>query len=336
MQLWPAGCNPGGMAGAVTAFSSSDWETRTWADTDKTTALNETVASLQFYQSPAVVPIYGQADHWIAITQITATNSGGSWTINQVKAFDGGPSGQEDSGSNSYFSGLQSMSGFVWANVFYQVATVINPSCDAMGCTSDPYYNRYVLMFDPPRGQDHPPVSAVFAKAPGIVPAGQHVMSEHLAQVDVWRALRSAGVDADPAIWRAISGGVSGAAFQVNAVWPSGKPWHYYLVPILSSTNTAVAFVQLAADDGGFESIHVLTKPIPFTPVTMMKAQQLLAKGERLTDGMLTWDPRRNTKLAKSPVRPYYKFGVVNATHSNQAVGAVRVTFHDGTVVRSR
>jgi hypothetical protein len=348
-SLWPAHCHPGGMAAASTVFSANDWETRTWPATDKATALNETVASLQFYQSPAVVPIYGQSDHWMAITQITATNTAGVWTISQVKAFDGGPVGQEDSSGNSYLPGLQSMSGFVWANVFYQLVTVINPSCDAVGCTTDPYYNRYVLMFDPPRGEHHPPVSAVFANAPGVIPAGQHVMTEHLARTEMWRALRSAGVDADPEIANAIRGGVPGTAFQVNAVWPSGKPWNYYLVPILSKANTAVAFVQLGADDGSFESIHVLPKPMPFVPVTLRKAQQLarsaLAAGESLTAGVLTWDPGRAMKLGKSPVRPYYKFGVVNATRldkadkadkSDKAVGVVRVTFNDGTVVRGQ
>jgi hypothetical protein len=338
-SLWPAGCSPSGMASAVTAFSSNDWETRTWAATDKTIALNETVASLQFYQSPAVVPIYGQADHLAAITQISATNSGGSWTINTVKAVDGGPSGQMDSGTNSYLPGLQSMSGFVWANVFYQPVTVINPSCNDLGCTADPYYNRYVLMFDPPRGQSHPPVSAVFAKAPGVDLEGRYMMDEHLAQTQVWKALASAGVDADPEISKAIRGGVPGDAFQVNAVWPSGSPWHYYLVPILSKANTAVAFVQLAADDGSFESIHVPTNPMPFAPVTMKQAQQrarsVLAHGERLTAGTLTWDPRITTKMAKSPLRPYYKFGVVNASHPKNAVGTVQVTFNNGTVVRS-
>ncbi len=338
-SVWPANCNPGGMAAEMTVFTSNDWETRTWASTDKASALNETVASLQFYQSPAVVPIYGQADHWVTITQITATNSGTSWTISQLKGFDGGPSGQADSSGNSYASGLQAWAGTVWSNVFYQPVTVINSSCDTAGCTSDPYYNRYMLVSDPPRGLSHPPVSAVFAKAPGIVPEGPHAMNEHLAQTQVWKALTAAGLDADPEIWKAIHGGVPGTAFGVNAVWPSGSAWNYYLVPILGNANKAVAFVQLSADDGSFESIHVPTSPAPFTPVTMTRAQQLargaLAKGERLTGGTLTWDPRRHDKMVKSPLRPYYQFGVTGAPHPKNDVGVIRVPLDGGAAVRS-
>jgi hypothetical protein len=62
----------------------------------------------------------------------------------------------------------------------------------------------------------------------------------------------------------------------------------------------------------------------------------VLAKGERLANGMLTWDPRSNTRLVKSPIRPYYEFGIVNKASSSQDAGVVRVTLHDGTAVRSR
>lgn len=337
---WPAACNSAGMGAALTAFSSSDWETYTWPDTDKTSALNEMVASLQFYQSPIAAPIYGQADHWVIVTEITATPNGGSWTINQVKGFDGGPSGAMDSSGNSYQTGLQSWSAFVWSNVFFQPVTIISSSCNP--CTSDPSYNRHVLVFDPPRGQTHLPVSAVFAKAPGVAFAGQHAMDGQLARDGVWRALTSAGLDADPEIWNALRGGVPGAAFQVNARWPSGSPWDYYLVPIFESAkaNRAVAFVQLAADDGSFEGINVLAHAIPFTPVSPGNAERrargVLAPGERLTGGKLTWDSRSSTRIAKSPLRPYYEFGIVDLANPNKDVGVVRVTLHDGTASRSR
>jgi len=326
------------MAAAMTTFTSNDWETYTWAATDRASALNELVASFQYYQSPVVVPIFGQSDHWATVTQVTATLNAGSWTINHVNIIDGGPPNAMDSGTNGYLTGLLSFSGTIWTNVYYHVPTVINTDCDP--CTSDPYYNRYVLVFDPPRGQTHPPVSAVFAKAPGVAPAGQHAMNEQLARRDVWKALTSAGIDADPAIWNAISRGVPGAAFQVNAVWPSGSPWDYYLVPILSNTNTAIAFVQLAADDGSFEGINVLKSSVRFSPVTMRKAERLargmLAKGERLTGGVLTWDARSDTRIARSPIRPYYEFGVDSATQRDTHVGKVRVTLTDGTVERNR
>jgi hypothetical protein len=67
----------------------------------------------------------------------------------------------------------------------------------------------------------------------------------------------------------------------------------------------------------------------------MAKAQQIagsaLAKGESLTGGLLTWDPRSNSQLAKSPSSPYYEFGITGA-HSKRA--KVRVRLNDGMVVR--
>lgn len=337
-SLWPAQCNPVGMASALRSIATASWVTQMWPETDQVNALNTTVASLKNYRSPAVVPIYGQADHWVTITQITATYSGSSWVINQVRAYDGGPPDGVDSSFNSYYSGLQSWGGLVWSNVYYKVLTAINPTCDLVGCGSDPYYKKYVLMYEPPPGQPIPPMSAVFTKAPGMVPAGQHAMNEHLARIQVWRALAAAGIDADLEIWNAISGGTPGTAFKVNAVFPGGAPWDYYLVPILSSWNTAIAFVQLSADDGSFESINVLTSPIQLNPVTMTRAEQLargaLAAGESLTGGILTWDPRVNSQLAKSPNNPYYEFGVAGI--ASTAASVIRVSLNNGTVVRGQ
>ncbi len=244
-SLWPARCDPAGMAAAMTTSTTNDWEARGFAAADQASALNEMVASLAFYRSPAVVPIYGQADHWVAITQITANNlGGGAWSVTQVKLFDGGPSGQVDSGGNSYATGLISLSGTVWANVYDQPVSLINPSCDVAGCTSDPYFERYVLVFDPPRGSPHPPVSATFAPAAPIAPGP---LDERAARAQVWNALRAAGVDADPQIWDAIHRATPGAAFPVHAAWPSGSRWDYYLVPLLAAQDRALAFVQLAA-----------------------------------------------------------------------------------------
>ena len=336
---WPGGCSPGvppvlgplgGMSSAMNTFTGNDWITVSWSAANQAAALNELVASLQSLQSPALVPIFGQSDHWVTVTQITGTLSNNTWNIGQVKVLDGGPPGSSDSGANSYESGLQSWSGSIWKNVFSIPVDTLSPQ--------DPYFQQYVMIFEPPRGQPHPSVSAVFTRAPGVVAAGEHAMTEHLARLHVWTSLAAAGLQANPEIWNAIRDGVPGDAFEVNAAWPSGVAWDYYLVPIMSKANLVIAVVQLAADDGSFESVHVLGHPVRFAPVTRAHAEHLaqgaLARGESLTDGILTWDPRSHAQLTRSPTRPYYDFGIIGATGG--VSGAVRVALDDGTVVRGR
>jgi hypothetical protein len=317
--------------------------------TGQTDALNQTVASLALYGSPAVVPIFGQADHWVTVYQIDATPlaTPGTFAISSLKAFDGGSPGPfadfHDSSGHTYNGGPQLFSGITWKSIYSPVVTAINPNCDFVpgGCgappVSDPFYNKYVLLFDPPAGP-HPQVHATFEKAPGIVPAGHNAMNEQLAQHRLWQALIAAGINKDPEIWGPLAGAVPGPASLVNGVYPNGSLWNYYLVPLLTSVNTAVALVQLDADDGAFQHIQVFPSPVPFTAVPKTSATQLagsvVAKGERLTTGgTLTWNPMSDPQLARSPSFPYYEFGVTDATGKTSVA---RVMLHDGRAVRGR
>jgi hypothetical protein len=98
-----------------------------------------------------------------------------------------------------------------------------------------------------------------------------------------------------------------------------------------------IGFAQLDAVDGAFQGVSLLANPAPFMPVQMARAQQIargvLASGERLTGGTLTWNPRANTGLAKSPNTPYYEFGIASA---DSKTAAVRVRLNDGMVERSK
>jgi hypothetical protein len=340
-SVWPSVCNPTGMATALSSFTGRSWVTFTFASTDQASALNNIVTSLRTFRSPGVIPIYGQADHWVAIIEVSAVDLGGGvFSVQQVKAYDGGPIGQTDSGGSGYLAGLQIWGATPFKNLYFKVITAINPSCDNLpgGCgappTSDPFYDKFVLMYEPPPNAVHPFIETVFEKSPGIVPAGHNAMNEHLAQMRLWDSLVAAGINNDPKAWNTLSGGVPGPASLVNAVYPDGSPWDYYLVPILSSraANTVIAFAALSADDGSFDHLNVLAQPAPFTSVSMTGAAQLasgaLARGERLTGGTLTWDPRTN---ARSPSLPYYEFGVAGTSNRN---AAVRVQLHDGRAVR--
>jgi hypothetical protein len=299
------------------------------------------------YGSPASAPIFGQADHWVTVYEITATPdfteiTNPTFSVSSLKAFDGGPIGKVDSSGHTYNGGPQVFSGIIWKNIF-AVVTAINPTCDFVpgGCgaapVSDPFYNNYVVLFDPPAGP-HPQVHATFEKAPGVVPAGHSAMNEQLAQHRLWQALIAAGINKDPEIWDPLAGAVPGPASLVNGVYPNGSPWDYYLVPLLTSANTAIAMVQLDADDGAFQHIQVFPSPVPFTAVPKTSAAQLagnvLARGERVTTGgTLTWNPLSDPQLARSPSFPYYEFGVTDATGKTSTA---RVMLHDGRAVRGR
>lgn len=329
--VWPANCNPSGMASALFQLASRDWITQSFASTDQASALGSIITALRLEGSPAVVPIYGQADHWVAVTQVTATLSGSTWNIGGVKFFDGGPVGAADGGGNSYEGGWLSYSASVWKNVYFMVIENINPACDP--CTSDPFYNKYVITWEPHPENQHLNVPTNFLRAPGVASGG---LTTARAQALVWNALTAAGINQDAVIWNAISGGQAGQAFEVNAVTPFGDRWDYFLVPIMSGAHTVTAFVQLSADDGAFETVHVLPTASQFNPVTRstagLLARTALGAGESLSPGILTWDPRAKTPFAKAPTFPYYEFAVVN---QHQQVGVVRVSFDNGAVLRS-
>jgi hypothetical protein len=358
-SVWPSTCNPDGMAGAldtldVDADPMPFWLVFTDINTavGKTDALNWIASSLADYFAPAVVPLYGQADHWVAVTQVDATFDFNTlfYTVNSLQFFDGGPLGTDptnsptDSGLHPYLRGLQTFSAATFAQIYFSVITAINPICDTRvgGCGAspqlDPYYNQYVLMAPIPVRPLQLPLKASFEKAPGIVPAGHGEMNAEKAQNQLWAALVAAGIHEDPATWDPLSGAVSGPAVLVNGVFPDGSPWNYYLVPVLQDASTAVAFVQLSADDGSFQHIQVFPSPVPYTPVTKTRAKQLaggvLAKGDHLTtDGVLTWNPLSDPALARSPSAPYYEFSVIDA---NGKTNTARVLLHGGTAVRGR
>ena len=326
---WPSACNPAGMASTMASFSATSWVAASFLNSDQASALAEIVTAVQAFGSPALVPAFGLADHWFSVNQITATLASGVWTIAQVRLFDGGPLGQTDSGFNEYEAGTLILGGSVWRNIYFRPISLINPSCDQVGCTSDPYYNRYVVVFDPPVGQTAPPIAVSFTRSPGVLGTGERAMSPALAQARVWSSLTAAAVDRDADLWRSLRAGAAGAALEVNAVGPSGTRWDYYLVPILTSphSDTAIGFVQLATDDGSLDALRVPTASEPFVPVTEARAEQVaasvLAAGETLGAGILTWDSRANTGFVKSPTKPYYEFPILDAR--GRSAGVVRV-----------
>jgi hypothetical protein len=359
-SVWPAACNPIGMAAALNAFpglTNVDWVMDWWTpqnadplqDPSRTAALNVMIGGLQssFLRSPAVIPMFGQGDHWVTVVEIDAstgvsqpnTGPSGTYDINYVMYYDGGPAATpaHDGGFNPYpGAGLQMYGGSTFANQYYRVISNIMPHCSSNPlCTADPFYNKWVLLYEPPAGVPIPNVSANFKRSPGV----GGTMNEHLAQILVWRSLFLSRAAFNAQVWPKIKGGVAGRASLVNAVFPSGAPWNYYLVPIMenATSSNAIAVVQLAADDGSFEGIHVLNTPVEFNMVTRPDAEDIargtLVDGERLGPSALTWNPTSHTGLNKSASQPYFEFRVLSG--ANTDAGVVRVMLDSGAVERA-
>jgi hypothetical protein len=356
-SLWPSACNPQGMANALNHNPNTqptpDWVVRQWpgtvqggaSDPGFVSAFSIVLNSFQVHRSPVVVPLWGSADHFATIVQLVLWDTGPNiGAVKLVKWYDGGPPTTDladsyDAAYNEYaYAGqLASFNPTAFANTYYKVLSAINTSCDP-NCTTDPYYHQYVLLYEPPGGTIETPPPAVLVDPPGIVPPHQNQMTPALAQLHVFDALVLAGVDQDQSTWSVISGAVPGAAYEVHGKLPSGLPWNYYLVPMQTRPDAVVGFVQLSTDDGGFQTVYPFTHPVPFSPVSPTKAQDLargeLGTGERLGAGVLTWNPVDVTGFAKSPIRPYYEFPVTSAV-SPTKVAKIRVTLDAGMVTRT-
>src|SRR4051812_7309906 len=95
--LWPARCNPIGMANNLNALDpTADWvvfQENVTTTVGRADLLNHLASALFLFGSPAVTPILGQADHFVTVFQVTATpdlSSPGSFTVSQALVFDGG------------------------------------------------------------------------------------------------------------------------------------------------------------------------------------------------------------------------------------------------------
>lgn len=346
LSVWPSTCNPDGMALFLNNFSPPNppgefpvhWIT--FKSITQATVISELIRGLRDFGSPGIVPVYGQADHWVAVTQVTISALG---AVSNVRAFDGGKIGGTDSGTNSFFQGLQSWSGTAFKNTFFVLLTAINPSCDGVdpgGCgappVNDPFANKFVLMYEPPANRTNTATQlASFETFKGVAAKG--AMNATLASARLTDALVQAGIHADPQMWGVLKAASPGAATLVTGRWPDGSANNYYNVPMLSSqnSNTAVAFVQLDAANGAFLSANVLSTPVSFSPVTALRAQDIarstLNAGESLSGGTLTWNPRSSSTFSRSPNEPYFEFTVVG---SKTKAATVQVRLNDGAAAR--
>lgn len=314
---WPEGCNPDGMASSLQTWAP--WVTRFFDETAQQSALDLQKSALKNLGSANVAPIYGQADHWVTIWKIETDSAD---NITKVHWLDGGAAWFNDSSGQSYTDGFVSASSFFWKRSFY--VTVFS-----LG-SGDSYFNKFINMYEPP--PDFTPSEVFRAKEPPSPLRGKEVVTRALARERAAEALRLGGVHENPELWTAFQNSSPMLPFEVNAVWPDGSAWNYYLVPFVNGDHKVVSMAILDGEKLTFQLAWALSSPQPFGGIAREQAMQLahgaLRPGEALGGpGILTWDP---AGPASSPTSPYYEFPLLG--QKREQLGAVRVRLDSGKV----
>jgi len=297
-----------------------NWVFLHYSDAEQQSSLNTMLSALKNLGSPNVVPIFGQADHWVSVWKM---ETDAAENITRVHYLDGGAGSLADSGGNSYSDGWVSSSGFIWKNVYYLTIYSVP--------TTDPYYNRYVNMYEPP--PDYVPNGRFQAAAPrGAANQGERI-TPALVRDRAVEALRLGGVNENPEMWGAFQNGTPHLPFEVSGVYPDGSNWDYYLVPFLNRDRMLVGMALLGKEDLSYQMAWVPPEPRPFSNLVReqarARAQASLRPGESLSEGALTWDPSANGAYARSPLSPYYEFQVRGS--DGEAHGSVVVRLENGT-----
>jgi hypothetical protein len=317
LNYWPESCNPEGMDATLSQWYN--WVAQTYPDTGKQSALNLQVSALKSIGSPNIIPIYGEADHWVSMWKVETNNTTGD--ITKVHFMDGGPGGQDSAEGSTYIDGFHAASGLTWKNVYHVTIWSVGPA--------DPYYNKYVNMYEPP--PDFVPPHAFRATAPASPLRDRDVVTPALVRDRALDALRLAKIDENPELWSAFQNSRPGLPFLVSGVWPDGSNWDYYLVPFRNQNNLVTGMAILDSEQLTFQMVWAIPEPRSFGGFSKEQARQKamanLLPGESLGNGMLTWDP---AGPATSPTFPYYEFPIHG--ERGQVFSSLRVRLDTGHV----
>jgi len=321
-NYWPESCNPEGVRSALSYGGWGSWINSVYADGQQPAALSQQISTLKNYRSPNIVPVYGQGDHWVMVHKMVVDDVTGN--IVGVGFRDGGPGGDVDSGFTSYDDGPRSANGTVWKDTFYKVLNSIG--------SSDPYYFKYVVLWDPPPHAPVPPPETYRAEVPrGPVSPGER-LTPQLVQQKAIEALRLGGLDAvDAEMWSILSQAHPARPYEVQGVYPDGRDWNYYLVPFIDDRQLLVGMAMLDMETAAYQQAWVLSEPRRFSGLDRAQARarahsHVELKGdETLDEGTLTWDPSAEGSIARSPMRPYYEFRVTGRDGEDRGAIAVRL-----------
>ena len=307
---WPEKCTILGAVAATSDFYAQNWLVRKFDASKQVQAVDQVIMSLATPKSPALVPMYGQASHWAAIYGVFANlDDPKNKVLKQVRYRDGGAASMQDAGGNSMMDGETFLAGSVFKMSYYSVLDSI--------ATTDPFYNHYVVAFDPPVGAPLPPLSSIqYVGGTPLLEPGE-VMNEELAGLLAFDALEAEGLWDDPSIAHELAAAVdSGEVRAVEGRAPDGSPWNYHIVPLVDAAGRTVALVQLRSETGEFEQLRVFDRPAPFSYLSRREADAIaraaLGIGEdsrqRRQNGVLRFDPRCGAEHCTSPWMPYYEY----------------------------
>lgn len=318
---WPGSCNPAGMVSALHANGSGFWVRDDYSEAEKLTAVNAQVLHLTgSLRSPNVVPLYGHADHWAINHKIWKNDLG---AVVEFDFYDGGPPGERDGTRSGYLTGEQFADSMTWENVFYKVITSVP--------ATDPFYNRYVSLWEPPPGVEFPVVSVDYRHSPSPL-GGDTKVTPELVRDLALKSLQVAGFTRHQEEWPLFATSTPVLPFEVAGVYPDGSDWDYYLVPFLNRDHV-VGLVLLEKKTLRFQMATVLKAPLPFQGYSYTQAREIaqssLRSGESIGQGILTWDPISTGEHAYSPMVPYYEFEVYS---DGQLIGSAIVQTDDGRV----
>lgn len=358
---WPGSCNPLGAQSLMNARSAAvaanhHWVTYVRPNTASSVGI-DMLNYMRWYQTPIVLPLHGSWLHWVALVEIlTQKMPTGEEIFTNVTFRDALPFGVTDGTSEqndgkTYGPIKTLMNARTFIGAYYQIVgfpsappAFIGPACDAtLSCMvapgNDPWYYRWVFLYEPPPGAAAAPPPASLASgvaaAPGILPKGA-VMTADRAVRGVHESLRLADVDRDPELRRILDKDIFEKAYLVRGMFASEMPWDYYLLPVRTAEGKISAFIQLSASDGGFAAANLLRDPADIKladeATAREAAQQVTKPGEQLGPAVLSWRPLVRGGLTDSPALPYYEFPVQDGR--GRARGVIRVAQHDVSLVR--
>jgi hypothetical protein len=319
---WPGSCNPYGMVHALYEGQSGSWAEQIFLDSQQQAAFDSQVSHLiGTLKSPNVLPIYGHGDHWVINYSIWKDMDG---KVVEFDFYDGGPGGTRDGTNTGYFNGPMMVAPEVWKSVYYKVVTT-SPN-------TDPYYNKYVNLYEPPGGIEPPVARSDYRRSPSPLQTGTRVtlpLVRDLAR----KSLFDAGLTRHQKEWAILDDSTPMLPFEVFGAYPDGSDWDYYLVPFLNRRHEIVALAMFERETLRFQMATVLERPLPFRGYSHDQARQLaqssVRSDETLGQGILTWDPVATSEHAYSPLAPYYEFDVYRA---GQRIGSTLVHIYSGGV----
>lgn len=337
---WFQECNPTGMMATINQADTQAWISKTFDDdgfTGSLPAITFLGERIRYIQSPTVIPVFGRGDHWVTISKAKiGYNDYISRDAVSAVWYDDGAAANDGAGNLAMISGWDSGSNLS-INKFFRVLSTVGSCMSRLDCPTDPYIDRYVVLYDPPpgfsltgHGSSAPEVG--FASAPGFAAKGE-VVTTSSAATNVQTAIKLAQLDSEPQVQAILRNGTVEAAYEVHSRLPEGRTLRSITVPIVDKkTGHALAFVDLDSRDGALLSLMIPSENFVYQPVTIDQAMQIatasLKPGERLAPATLRFDAKVLDSAARYPFQAFYEFPVLSG---DKVTGEVaRVTRNGG------